>query len=102
MPQNNDRNTRSAPVEEIRAGWIKAAIWRNENKDGVGIFNVTIGRTYQDQETKKYHETNSFTGDELLVVSEVARLAWAKATEFRNNELREKRERAQDRERVRR
>ena len=58
------------PVEEIRIGSIKAAIWKNETEAGPR-FNVTFQRIYRD-ETKGWRSTESFGRDDLLVLAKVA------------------------------
>lgn len=57
------------PVEEVRIGHIKAAIWRNENERGV-FFNATFARLYKDGE--RWKETQSFGRDDLLLLAKVA------------------------------
>jgi hypothetical protein len=58
------------PVEEIRIGSIKAAIWKNETEAGPR-FNVTFQRIYRD-EAKGWRSTESFGRDDLLVLAKVA------------------------------
>ena len=58
------------PVEEIRIGSIKAAIWRNEGESGPR-FNVTFQRLYRTDDGK-WQSTNSFGRDDLLVLMKVA------------------------------
>lgn len=61
--------TRARPVEEIRLGAIKAAIWKNETESGVR-FNVTFERVYRDGE--EWKSTGSFGRDDLLLLAKVA------------------------------
>jgi len=58
------------PVEEVRIGSIKAAIWRNEGGSGPR-FNVTFQRLYR-TEDGKWQSTASFGRDDLLVLMKVA------------------------------
>ena len=58
------------PVEEVRIGSIKAAIWRNEGDNGPR-FNVTFQRLYRTEEGN-WQSTNSFGRDDLLVLMKVA------------------------------
>jgi hypothetical protein len=58
------------PVEEIRIGSIKAAIWRNEGEGGPR-FNVTFKRLYR-TEDGKWQSTAGFNRDDLLVLMKVA------------------------------
>jgi hypothetical protein len=58
------------PVEEVRIGSVKAAIWKNETDSGTR-FNVTFRRIYRDDE-KGWRSTDSFGRDDLLVLAKVA------------------------------
>jgi hypothetical protein len=58
------------PVEEVRIGSIKAAIWRNEGESGPR-FNITLQRLYR-TEDGKWQSTSSFGRDDLLVLMKVA------------------------------
>lgn len=57
------------PVNEIRLGRIKAAIWRNETESGPR-FNVTLARVYKTDDG--WESTESFGRDDLLLVAKVA------------------------------
>lgn len=85
----DDRKTEKGPVSEIQRGWIKAAIWRNVNKDNVTVYSVTLSRSYRDS-AGAYAQTNSYSGDELLVVAEVARTAWNQVAKLRRQDWEEK------------
>ena len=61
---------KAQPVEEVRIGAIKAAIWRNESENGPR-FNVTLQRLYR-TEDGQWHSTASFGRDDLLVLMKVA------------------------------
>ncbi|HEY4364928.1 MAG TPA: hypothetical protein VGN17_28445 [Bryobacteraceae bacterium] len=58
------------PVEEVRIGAIKAAIWRNEG-DGGARYNVTFQRLYR-AEGGPWQSTHSFGGADLLLLAKVA------------------------------
>ena len=60
------------PVDEVRLGRIKAAIWENETENGIR-HNVTFSRLYKDGDDWK--DSPSFGRDDLLVVAKVADLA---------------------------
>jgi hypothetical protein len=74
------------PVEEVRIGSIKAAIWRNEGESGPR-FNVTFQRLYR-TEDGKWQSTGSFGRDDLLVLMKVADAAHTRVVQL----LGEKRE----------
>jgi hypothetical protein len=65
--ENTPKSTR--PVQEIRLGRVKAAIWVNRTREGV-IYNVTFERSYKDGETWK--TSTSFGRDDLLKVAKLA------------------------------
>jgi len=58
------------PVEEVRIGSVKAAIWRNEGESGPR-FNVTFQPLYR-TENGKWLSTAGFNRDDLLVLMKVA------------------------------
>lgn len=57
------------PVQEVRIGAVKAAIWRNETDTGVR-YNATFGRIYRDGD--QWRTTESFGRDDLLLLAKVA------------------------------
>jgi hypothetical protein len=63
------KNPKQKPVQEIRLGCVKAAIWKNETEAGVR-YNVTFSRLYRDAEQRKSTET--FGRDDLLLLAKVA------------------------------
>ncbi len=67
------------PVQDVRMGRIKAAIWANDTDQGV-MYNVTLCRLYKDGETWK--NSSSFGRDDLLLASKVLDRAhsWIVAT----------------------
>lgn len=88
MSKSNERETETRadnrPVDVIRDGNLKASIWRNEGENSVS-YATTIARTYK-TENGAYRESNSFTGTELLRVSELARKAYERTGELRSEE----------------
>ena len=60
---------RKKPVQDVRLGMIKAAIWENTVGDIVR-YNVTFSRIYKDETEWKTSET--FGRDDLLVLAKVA------------------------------
>ena len=61
--------TKTKPVHEVRLGFIKAAVWKNETEAGVR-YNVTFSRLYKDGD--QWSSTESFGRDDLLVLAKVA------------------------------
>lgn len=69
------------PENVLRDGNIKATIWKNERENGPS-FSTIFARTWQD-EKGEYRDSHSFSGTELLRVSELARSAYALTNELR-------------------
>lgn len=73
------------PADVLRDGNIKATIWKNERENGPS-YNTTFARTWQD-ESGAYRDSHSFSGTELLRVSELARGAYARTHELRQEHM---------------
>lgn len=88
MSKSNERETETRaenrPADVIRDGNLKASIWRNEGENSVS-YATTIARTYK-TEDGAYRESNSFTGTELLRVSELARKAYDRTNDLRRED----------------
>ena len=70
LPANSTNMTnKTKPVHEIRLGFIKAAVWRNETEAGVR-YNATFSRLYKDND--QWGSTESFGRDDLLLLAKVA------------------------------
>lgn len=70
-PQSrNSSSGNSGPIKTLRIGRIKAAIWEN-SADQRTFYNVTFARSYLDEE-KKWHDSDSFGRDDLLLLSKLA------------------------------
>jgi len=76
QPTSNPNDaTRSVkrPIQTIRYGAVRAAIWRNVIDNGNAsraVYNVTFSRSYRDGDTWK--ESNSFGRDDLLLLAKLA------------------------------
>jgi len=57
------------PIDEIRIGSVKAAIWKNPTDNG-DRFNVTFQRLYRDGE--EWKSTGSFGREDLLRLAKLA------------------------------
>ena len=55
------------PIHRIPLGNIEAAIWANETKDQKTWFNVTLSRSYKDED--QWRDTNSFRHGDLPVAA---------------------------------
>lgn len=73
---------RNPPADTIRDGNVKATIWKRQSEEGGPFFSTSFARTYRD-EKGYYRDSNSFSGPDLLKVSELARTAYARTNELR-------------------
>lgn len=64
---------KNPPVETLREGPLKAALWRNESERGA-YHSVTLARTYKDRDGQ-IQDTSSFRAKDMLGLSELARRA---------------------------
>ena len=72
----NDSTTNRAPASKIDQYWpITAAIWRNVTTDGKVWYSVTFERSYKKEGEEKFSSSDSFSGEDLLVLQKVAGLA---------------------------
>ena len=67
------KSTANAPIEVIHDGAIKASIWSNESENGEYL-TATFARTYTKGDRPQ--DTHTFTGRDLLVVSQLALRAY--------------------------
>jgi hypothetical protein len=81
----NETRAENRPADVIRDGNLKASIWRNEGENGV-TYATVLARTYR-TEDGAYRESNSFSGTELLRVSELSRKAYDRTGELRQNDF---------------
>lgn len=66
---------KTKPVQEIRLGRIRAAIWANQANGRDAWFNVTVSRLYKDGDVWK--DSTTFRRDDLPIVAKVADMAYA-------------------------
>jgi hypothetical protein len=60
---------KTKPIQEVRLGSIKAAIWKNETETGIR-YNVTFRRLYREED--RWKVSDSFGRDDLLLLRKVA------------------------------
>ena len=63
-------STNNSPIDEVRIGSVKAAIWKNQAGDAVR-YNVTFGRLYR-ADDGEWKTTRSFGTGDLLVLRKLA------------------------------
>ena len=61
------------PIETIRHGSIKAAIWENEPSSGGRFYSVTFGRSYRKED--EWKNTNSYGARDLHDLRRVITMA---------------------------
>ena len=72
------------PIDEVRLGRIKAAIWQNEVQTDDGTFvryGVTFERLYLNADGQ-WRGTSSFGKDDLLLLAKVAEAAFARINDL--------------------
>lgn len=94
--QNNDP-AKNRPVENLREGPLKAAIWRNEGENGA-YHSVTVARTYKDKDGE-LRDTNSFRAKDMLGLSELTRRAHHHSHDLDREAFKEERRAAQNQDR---
>jgi hypothetical protein len=73
-------NPKQRPVETLRDGAIKAAIWKNDSENGA-FHGVTFSRTYRSG-SGDLQDTNSFSGTQLLRLARLAEKAYDRAAKL--------------------
>lgn len=68
--QTKNASAANAPIQTLRLGRIKAAVWENES-DQKKFYNVTFARTYMGED-KQLHDADSFGRDDLPLVAKLA------------------------------
>ena len=77
-------NNTTKPLEEVRIGAVKAAIWRNVADMGNNsrpMYSVTFQRLYRDGDNA-WKSTESFSRDDLLLLAKVAERAFDRIHEI--------------------
>jgi hypothetical protein len=75
---------RPKPIDEVRLGRVKAAIWQNtvDTPDGGFVrYGVTFEKLYLNKDGQ-WRGTGSFGKDDLLLLSKVASTAFDRITEM--------------------
>jgi hypothetical protein len=65
------KSKKAKPVQEIRIGRLKAAIWANETEGGSIRHNVTFSRLFK-LENEEWQDSSSFGRDDLLLLGKLA------------------------------
>lgn len=70
------------PIETLRDGTLKLAIFRNRGERG-DFYSVVPGRIYTDEKTDKVRETSSLSGSELLRMANLMAKGYERIGQFR-------------------
>ena len=65
---------------------MKATLWKNTSENG-DFYSVQITRTYRDEQGN-YHDSDSYSGSELLRVSRLAQKAYDYTADLREQDER--------------
>ncbi|MEL7485447.1 MAG: hypothetical protein AAFN41_13975 [Planctomycetota bacterium] len=71
----------NTPIQKLTDGKITAAIWRNLGEKG-NFYSVTFTRSYRDNDGN-WHDTDSFSGTELLILGRLSGRAYDAIAELR-------------------
>lgn len=66
--------TTSKPINTFRDGSLKVTLWRNDRDNGE-FYSIRLSRTWKD-ERGQYHDSDRFTGTELLRIARLANIAY--------------------------
>lgn len=79
----NETTQSNAPADVKRDGSLKATIWQNAGEKGP-YFTTQLAKTYEDRDGK-LRDTQSFSSGDLLRVAELARWAYQRSNELRQD-----------------
>lgn len=77
----------NAPLGTLRDGRLKATVWQNDSETGP-YHTVTLAKIYEDS-AGNWQESNSFSAGDLLRVAELARRAYNKVADIRQEQKRD-------------
>jgi hypothetical protein len=77
-----DTQPGNRPVAKFKHGGIELSVWPNQAESGT-MYNTTITNSYKDDKSGDWKTSASFSPTDLLVVGELARQAFAKITELK-------------------
>lgn len=89
-PMSDDQTEARRPIETVREGPLKAAIWCNQGENGP-YHSVTVARTYKDRDGN-LQDTQSFRPKDMLGLSELARRAHHNARDLDREVFKERRQ----------
>lgn len=66
---------KNAPIAHHRAGLLSVAVWKNANEKGDWL-SFSIQRSYKDEKTGEFKNTDSLRRADLLPLAEILREAF--------------------------
>lgn len=72
------------PVDTLRDGNLKASIWANQTANGM-TYQTTFARTWRDDKGQ-WHESQSYSGADMLRLGELSRTAYHRTNELRREQ----------------
>ena len=85
QPAKPQQREPAKPIDEVRLGRIKAAIWQNECRASDGSTFVRYGVTFERLYTNadgQWRGTSSFGKDDLLLLAKVAEAAFERVNDI--------------------
>lgn len=76
---------KSQPIERVRRGNVRAAIWRNTSHEGHSFYSTTFEVSYKD-DNGTWQSKDSYSQTELLFLKRVADTAEAKIEKLRSED----------------
>jgi hypothetical protein len=92
MSGNDGVGRGNRPVDTLRDGALKLAIFRNRREQG-DSYSLVPGRIFTDEKTGKIRETSSLSGSEPLRMANLLNKGYERVAEYRE---RDKQERAHE------
>ncbi len=81
MSTNTTDSSTNKPVDRVMLGNVQLAIWRNTSQKGNVYYSVTPQTGYRDDKGD-WQPSNSYSRDDLLVLSQASEMAFRKIHEL--------------------
>ena len=74
--------SKNEPAARVKLSSIQASVWRNQSPDGKTFYSTTFDRRYKDKDGA-WKSSDSFSGDQLLLLAKAADLAHTEEMKLR-------------------
>lgn len=78
-------NQPEKPIRTLRDGLLKAVIWKNTNEKRT-FYSVQFIRSYRDEQTNEWRDSQSFSNGEILKLARLAGQAYDTIASLRGAE----------------